>query len=136
MTFLGLLVFFDPPKAGVIEALDDLRKLGITLKLITGDNVHVATSVTRNILGYEPKVLTGTEVHSLSDDALRSRANVIDVFAEIEPSQKERIILALRKSGNTVGSSATVSTTLRHFTHLTWEFQLTALWTGPKKPRR
>ena len=103
MTFLGLLVFFDPPKAGVIEALDDLRKLGITLKLITGDNVHIATSVTRNVLGYEPRVLTGTEVHLLSDDALRSRANSIDVCAEIEPSQKERVILALRKSGNTVG---------------------------------
>jgi Mg2+-importing ATPase len=103
MTFLGLLVFFDPPKAGVIEALDDLRKLGITLKLITGDNVHIATSVTRNVLGYEPRVLTGSEVHSMTDDALRSRANLIDVFAEIEPSQKERIILALRKSGNTVG---------------------------------
>jgi Mg2+-importing ATPase len=103
MTFLGLLVFFDPPKAGVTEALDDLRKLGVTLKLITGDNVHIATSVTRNVLGYEPRVLTGAEVHLLSDDALRARANVIDVFAEIEPSQKERIILALRKSGNTVG---------------------------------
>lgn len=103
MTFLALLVFFDPPKAGVVEALDDLRKLGITLKVITGDNIHVATSVTRNVLGYEPKVLTGREVHLLSDDAMRSRAPVIDVFAEIEPSQKERIILALRKSGNTVG---------------------------------
>ena len=103
MTFLALLVFFDPPKAGVVEALDDLRKLGITLKVITGDNIHVATSVTRNVLGYEPKVLTGREVHLLSDDAMRSRAPVIDVFAEIEPSQKERIILALRKSGNAVG---------------------------------
>ena len=103
MTFLGLLVFFDPPKAGVIEALDDLRKLGITLKLITGDNLHVATSVTRNVFGYEPKVLSGTDVHLLSDEALRSRASIVDVFAEIEPSQKERIILALRKSGNTVG---------------------------------
>ncbi|MCM3903916.1 MAG: magnesium-translocating P-type ATPase [Pyrinomonadaceae bacterium] len=103
MAFLALLVFFDPPKAGVVEALDDLRKLGIALKVITGDNVHVATSVTRNVLGYEPKVLTGGEVHLLSDDALRSRAPMIDVFAEIEPSQKERIILALRKSGNTVG---------------------------------
>lgn len=103
MTFLALLVFFDPPKAGVVEALNDLRKLGITLKVITGDNIHVASCVTRNVLGYEPKVLTGREVHLLSDDALRSRANVIEVFAEIEPSQKERIILALRKSGNTVG---------------------------------
>ncbi|MGH9880919.1 MAG: HAD-IC family P-type ATPase, partial [Pyrinomonadaceae bacterium] len=103
MTFLALLVFFDPPKAGVVEALDDLRKLGIALKVVTGDNIHVATSVTRNVLCYEPEVLTGTEVHLLNDDALRSRAPLIDVFAEIEPSQKERIILALRKSGNTVG---------------------------------
>ncbi|HKO97614.1 MAG TPA: magnesium-translocating P-type ATPase [Pyrinomonadaceae bacterium] len=103
MTFLALLVFFDPPKAEVVEAVVDLRKLGIALKVVTGDNVHVATSVTRNVLGYEPKVLTGPEVHLLSDDALRSRAPEIDVFAEIEPNQKERIILALKKGGNTVG---------------------------------
>jgi len=103
MTFLALLVFFDPPKAGVAEAVVDLRKLGIALKVVTGDNVHVATSVTRNVLGYEPKVLTGQEVHLLSDEALHSRAPAIDVFAEIEPNQKERIILALKKSGNTVG---------------------------------
>jgi Mg2+-importing ATPase len=103
MTFLALLVFFDPPKVGVVEAVVDLRKLGISLKVVTGDNVHVATSVTREVLGYEPKVLTGQEVYLLSDEALRSRAGAIDVFAEIEPNQKERIILALKKSGNTVG---------------------------------
>ena len=103
MTFLALLVFFDPPKEGVNEVIHDLRTLGITVKAITGDNTSVATSVTRNVLGYEPKVLTGRELHSMSNDALRSRANVIDVFAEIEPSQKERIITALRESGNTVG---------------------------------
>jgi Mg2+-importing ATPase len=48
-------------------------------------------------------VLTGKELHSMSNDALRARANTTDVFAEIEPSQKERIIMALRRSGNTVG---------------------------------
>jgi Mg2+-importing ATPase len=103
MTFLALLVFFDPPKAGVVEALIDLKQLGIALKVITGDNVHVATSVTRAVLGYEPRVLTGADLRYLSNEALLSRAPAIDVFAEIEPSQKERIILALRKSGNTVG---------------------------------
>jgi Mg2+-importing ATPase len=55
------------------------------------------------VLGYAPNVLTGREVHLLSDEALRSRAPTIDVFAEIEPSQKERIIVTLKKSGNTVG---------------------------------
>ncbi|MFZ0063397.1 MAG: magnesium-translocating P-type ATPase [Pyrinomonadaceae bacterium] len=103
MTFLSLLVFFDPPKAGVVQALVDLGKLGISLKVITGDNVRVATSVTRTVLGYEPNVLTGGEVQLLSDEALRSRAPLVDVFAEIEPSQKERIILSLKQSGNTVG---------------------------------
>ncbi len=103
MTFLALIVFFDPPKTGVVEALADLRSLGITTKVITGDNTQVATSVARKVLGYEPNVLTGPELHLLSDEALRSRAPTTDVFAEIEPSQKERLILALRKSGNTVG---------------------------------
>ena len=103
MTFLALLVFFDPPKEDVTEVINDLKTLGITVKVITGDNTPVASSVARRVLGDEPKVLTGKELHSMSNDALRFRANTIDVFAEIEPSQKERIIMALRHSGNTVG---------------------------------
>ncbi|HEU4507648.1 MAG TPA: magnesium-translocating P-type ATPase [Pyrinomonadaceae bacterium] len=103
MTFLGLLVFFDPAKEGVTEVIRDLKTLGITVKVITGDNTPVATSVARQVLGYEPQVVTGSELHWISNEALRSRANTIDVFAEIEPSQKERIIMALRQSGNTVG---------------------------------
>jgi P-type Mg2+ transporter len=103
MTFVALLVFFDPPKDGVTEVINDLKTLGITVKVITGDNTPVAGSVARRVLGYEPKVLTGKELHSMTNEALRSRANTIDVFAEIEPSQKERIIMALRQSGNTVG---------------------------------
>jgi Mg2+-importing ATPase len=103
MTFLGLLVFFDPTKAGVVDAIKQLKNLGITLKVITGDNKHVATTVTRKVLGHDPQVLTGKEVVLLNDRALASRVNTVDVFAEIEPSQKERIIMALRKAGNTVG---------------------------------
>jgi P-type Mg2+ transporter len=103
MTFLALLVFFDPPKEGVTEVINNLKTLGITVKVITGDNTPVAGSVARRVLGYEPNLLTGKELHSMSNDALRARANTIDVFAEIEPSQKERIIMALRGSGNTVG---------------------------------
>lgn len=103
MTFLALLVFFDPPKEGVTDVINDLKRLGITVKLITGDNTPVACSVARRVLGYEPAVLTGKELHSLSNDALHARANTIDVFAEIEPSQKERIIMAVRRLGNTVG---------------------------------
>ena len=103
MTFLALLIFFDPPKEGVADVIQELKRAGITVKVITGDNTPVATTVTRNVLGYEPTVLTGEELRSMSNEALRARAGVIDVFSEIEPSQKERIIYALRRSGNTVG---------------------------------
>ncbi|HEX5887244.1 MAG TPA: magnesium-translocating P-type ATPase [Pyrinomonadaceae bacterium] len=103
MTFLALLVFYDPPKAGVVEAIEHLKSLGITLKVITGDNKHVATTVTRTVLGRDPQVFTGKQVVLLSDRALATRVNTVDVFAEIEPSQKERIIMAFRKAGNTVG---------------------------------
>jgi Mg2+-importing ATPase len=103
MTFLALLVFFDPTKTGVVGAIRQLKDLGISLKVITGDNKHVATTVTRAVLGHDPQVLTGKEVVLLSAAALASRVNAVDVFAEIEPSQKERIIIALRQAGNTVG---------------------------------
>jgi Mg2+-importing ATPase len=103
MTFLALLVFYDPPKEDVPVVIHDLKTLGITVKVITGDNSAVAGSVARSVLDCEPRLLTGKELHSMSNYALRSRANMIDVFAEIEPSQKERIIIALRQSGNAVG---------------------------------
>ena len=103
MTFLALLVFSDPCKEGVVEAVDELRKLGINLKIISGDNAPVAASVTRTVLGYEPEVLRGSDLEKMNTEALRRRVNTTDVFAEIEPRQKERLILALKKSGNTVG---------------------------------
>ena len=103
MTFLALIVFSDPCKDGVVEAVEELRKLGIKLKVISGDNASVATSVTRTVLGYEPEVLTGRDLEQMNNEALGRRVNTTDVFAEIEPRQKERLIIALKKSGNTVG---------------------------------
>ena len=103
MTFLGFLVFFDPPKAGIGETLSQLEQLGIGLKIITGDNRAVARTVGRQVGIREPRILTGSELRKLSDDALRTQARDVDLFAEVEPNQKERIILALKKSGHIVG---------------------------------
>ena len=103
MTFLGLLVFDDPPKEGVARAVEELRGLGVSLKVITGDNEHVARSVARQVLGHDPQVVTGPELHRMTDEALRRRAPGAEVFAEVEPNQKERIIAALRRAGHTVG---------------------------------
>jgi Mg2+-importing ATPase len=103
MTFLGFLAFFDPPKAGIVQAIGQLKGLGISLKLITGDNRLVAANVAREVIGPGAALMVGTDMSRMSDEALRRRVNEVHVFAEVEPNQKERIILALRKSGNVVG---------------------------------
>lgn len=103
MTFLGLLVFADPPKPGMDNTVAALKGLGVSLKMVTGDQALVAAYVGRAVGLKNPSLVTGTDLRGMSDDALRTRANSIDIFAEIEPNQKERIIRALRASGNVVG---------------------------------
>jgi len=103
MTFLGLLTFFDPIKQGLAETIERLKQLGISLKVITGDNRHVATYIGQQIGLQKPNILTGSDLRKTSDDAIFQQVNQTDIFAEVEPNQKERIILALRKSGNITG---------------------------------
>ena len=103
MTFLGFLVLFDPVKPGIVETIADLHRLGISLKMITGDNRLVAAHVGQQIGLSKPGILTGSDLRRMSDEALLRQVNKVDVFAEVEPNQKERIILALRKARNVVG---------------------------------
>jgi P-type Mg2+ transporter len=103
MTFLGLLILEDPLRVGIVETLQKLLDLGIATKLITGDNRLVAAHVARQAGLPETKVLTGSDLRQISDDALTRQVDEVSVFAEIEPNQKERIILALKKAGLVVG---------------------------------
>ena len=103
MTFIGFLTLFDPPKANIADTIAVLKKLGVSLKIITGDNHLVATSLSKKMGLSDNKILVGPELHHLSDAALLRRVGAVDVFAEIEPNQKERIIIAMRKAGNVVG---------------------------------
>ncbi|WP_445175819.1 magnesium-translocating P-type ATPase [Microcoleus sp.] len=103
MTFLGYLALFDPPKSGIADTLKELELLGVTPKMITGDSKAVAISIIQQIGLPEPKTLTGSELEKLSDEALIHRVQHTNVFAEVEPNQKERIIIALKKAGNVVG---------------------------------
>jgi len=102
MTFLGFLIFFDPAKPDVIESISNLKRLGVSLKIISGDNRHVAAYVGQEIGLLNPRVLTGPDLHHMSNEALMRQADEIDIFAEIEPNQKEQIILALRHSRKNV----------------------------------
>ncbi len=103
MTFLGLLLFFDPPKAGVSGTIGDLRRLGIAVKIVTGDNRYVAAHVAHEVGLDAKRVLTGADLAGLSAEALRRRAPHTVIFAEIDPQQKERIIGALQQAGHAVG---------------------------------
>lgn len=102
MVFQGMLSLADPPKPGIAATVALLEKLGVTLKVITGDNRLVAAHVSREI-GLGEAVMTGEEVDRASDGELASRVTAIDIFAEVEPNQKERIIKALSAAGNVVG---------------------------------
>jgi Mg2+-importing ATPase len=103
MTFLGFLVLHDPLKDGIAETIKSLKDLGISLKVITGDNRLVASSLGNQIGLSNSKILTGMELAHLSDEALYQQVNNIDIFSEVEPNQKERIVMALKISGNVVG---------------------------------
>ncbi|MES1240009.1 MAG: magnesium-translocating P-type ATPase [Acidobacteriota bacterium] len=103
MTFLGLLTFFDPPKPEMARTLGKIAAAGIGFKVITGDSLAVATHLARQVGVAAPATATGSDLRRMSDPALARRVQEVDVFAEVEPNQKERIILALRKTGHVVG---------------------------------
>ncbi len=103
MTFLGFLVLDDPLQSDVIQSLQLLRDLGVSLKLITGDNALVAATVSKEAGMTSPQILTGSALLQMSREALTQRAPLVDVFAEVEPNQKEHIIEALQRAGHVVG---------------------------------
>jgi len=103
LTFLGFLTLFDPPKANISDTISELKKLGVSLKIITGDNHLVAVSLSKKMGLPDNKIITGPELRQMSDAALLRQVGAINVFAEIEPNQKERIIIAMKKAGNVVG---------------------------------
>jgi len=103
MIFFGFLLFFDPPKQDAQKTITDLSDLGVKLKIITGDNhrvaLHVAKMVGLEITG----IVTGVEMNRMRDEALWQLADRANIFAEVDPNQKERIISALHKTGHVVG---------------------------------
>ena len=103
MTFAGFLLFFDPPKADVNQTIAALAKLGVSLRIITGDNRLVAEHIAQTVGLTVTGVLTGAEMGKMTDEALWKKIENTNLFAEVDPNQKERIILALKKKSHVVG---------------------------------
>ena len=103
MTFLGFIAFMDPPKESAKESLQLLKKAGIELKILTGDNELVTRKVCEQ-LGFEIKgIVLGSDAAKLQDNALARTVEKANVFARVSPAQKDRIMNALKKNGHVVG---------------------------------
>lgn len=102
LTLAGFLVFLDRPKASVASALARLAGLGISVRVVTGDNPAVAEYVCDQLGLDGGGTLTGAEVDELDDDALVARIADTRVFARMDPEQKERVIRLHRRSGRDV----------------------------------
>jgi Mg2+-importing ATPase len=113
LTFVGFLTFLDRPKPGASDTIAGLGRLGVTVKLITGDSKRVAQHVAALVGLAHDRVLTGREMLALHDEALWHAAERTDLFVEVDPNQKERIIIALKKMSHVVGFSAMASTMRR-----------------------
>jgi Mg2+-importing ATPase len=103
MTFAGFLTFLDQPKAGISQTLASLSTLGVSVKIITGDNELVARHVATLVGLQTDHVLSGRDLDRLHGPALWHAVERAQMFAEVDPSQKEQIILALKKTGHVVG---------------------------------
>ena len=103
LTLAGFLLFMDPPKADAGQTIAALAKLGVKLKIITGDNALVAQHIAQTVGLSVTHVLTGAELGKLTDEALWKKIDAADLFAEVDPNQKERIIMALKKKRHVVG---------------------------------
>ena len=103
MTFVGYLRFIDPPKPETREVIDDLHRLGVKVKIISGDVAGVTSHLASQVGLPTHRILTGADLNAMSDEALWHAAERTDVFVEVDPTHKERIVSALRRGGAVVG---------------------------------
>lgn len=102
MTFMGFLLLEDPLKESSISSIKRLGEMQVQFKIITGDNRYAAAHIAQKLGISQPQILTGDELNQMSPEALLNRALKTDVFSEIEPHQKVRIVKALQQAKQVV----------------------------------
>ena len=102
LTLIGLIAFLDPPKKDAKETINELEKLGVKTKILTGDNIYATTSICHHV-GLDVKVLLGTDIDKMDDVELSRTVEEVDVYARMNPLQKERVVEALKRNGHAIG---------------------------------
>ena len=100
---LGYIAFLDPPKKEVKTILKNLKKVGVTTKILTGDNPAATRAICFEGGLSIDEVLVGDDIEKMSEEELSQKVEKVDVFARLTPIQKERIVLTLKKNGHVVG---------------------------------
>lgn len=103
MTLAGFAAFLDPPKEGIIAVLDALKKNGVSVVIMTGDNQYVTQKVAHDVGLPNDRIVTGNQVDAMDDAALAYQAEHGAIFARVSPEQKNRVILGLKARGHVVG---------------------------------
>ena len=103
LVLAGFVSFIDPPKASAASALAALERSGITIKIVTGDSDLVTRHVCDQLGLAVTGLLTGQQIAQLDDASLQAQAQKANLFCRVNPSQKNRIILALKSRGRVVG---------------------------------
>ena len=103
LIFAGFMTFFDPPKESAAPAIANLKKHGIDIKVLTGDNELVTKKVCREVNLDYSRTLVGNQIEQMSDRELVEEANKTTIFARLSPEHKRRIVKALRHRGHVVG---------------------------------
>lgn len=128
MIFAGFILMEDPLKQGIAEAIAELNRLNVKVKIITGDNRYVAAHIGKKLNMNPDKIMTGAEAEDLTPPSLAVRAADTDIFAEVEPQQKEMLIRALQKAARLWRIWAMASTMFPPSMRLMRAFPSTTLW--------
>ncbi len=104
LTYLGLMCMIDPPREEVKPAVDECRKAGIRVKMITGDHKITASAIAGDLGIMSPgeEALEGAEIQLLSDEELREKVKTVNVFARVSPEHKVRLVSACKANGEIV----------------------------------
>ncbi len=103
LILLGNIAFLDPPKDSAAQAIKALKRNGVDVKILTGDNEIITRKICKDVGLPVQKVLLGSEIESLADEELAKIAATTTVFAKFSPTQKAKVIQVLRTQGNIVG---------------------------------
>lgn len=103
MAFIGFVAFLDPPKKEVKSTIKKLKKYGVTTKILTGDNAYTTENICKLVGISNDKVLLGSDIDKMSEEDLAKQVEEVNVFARMNPLQKEKIITILKRNGHVVG---------------------------------